>query len=208
MICLLPSHLLAEWDVTCQRWLTVPSAAGKLRGKIRTSISVVPNGRPGSREGPLQTWWYQYLVGLVHFSCNSNHRVTFEPYLNPTVRFDWSLSAVIKYMIWQNTANVNGGRSLFIKTGRVTTVTISKPYAFIHIWAFLFWIYIFSVFILHLQLGGIWLGQTGPHHTCVIRFNRPLLLSLQIFLFGFIQMQMKNQAPRGVLGEGGRGGAT
>lgn len=39
-------------------------AAGKLQGKIRTSISVVPNGRLGSREGPLQTWWYLYLVGL------------------------------------------------------------------------------------------------------------------------------------------------
>lgn len=39
-------------------------AAGKLQGKIRTSISVVPNGRPGSWEGSLQTWWYQYLVGL------------------------------------------------------------------------------------------------------------------------------------------------
>lgn len=30
-------------------------AAGKLQGKIRTSISVVPNGRSGSREGSLQT---------------------------------------------------------------------------------------------------------------------------------------------------------
>lgn len=91
-------------------------AAGKLQGKIRTSISVVPNGRLGSREGPLQTWWYQYLVGLVHFSCNSNHQLTFQPYLNPTVHFDWSLSAVIKYKIWQNTAKVNEGRSLFIKS--------------------------------------------------------------------------------------------
>lgn len=27
-------------------------AAGELQGKIRTSISVVPNGRLGSREGP------------------------------------------------------------------------------------------------------------------------------------------------------------
>lgn len=30
-------------------------AAGKLQGKIRTSISVVPNGSLGSREGPPQT---------------------------------------------------------------------------------------------------------------------------------------------------------
>lgn len=33
-------------------------AAGELQGKIRTSICVVPNGRLGSREGPLQPWWY------------------------------------------------------------------------------------------------------------------------------------------------------
>lgn len=39
-------------------------AAGELQGKIRTSICVVPNGRLGSREGPLQPWWYLYLVGL------------------------------------------------------------------------------------------------------------------------------------------------
>lgn len=39
-------------------------AAGKLQGKIRTSISVVPNGRLGSRESPLQTLWYLDLVGM------------------------------------------------------------------------------------------------------------------------------------------------